>query len=92
MTVEQKVGQTIQADISAISPADLERFGPQPHELAATLIGEAQTRGDVSWWAVANDPLIFDYAETSVEATAFSRAPAREVSGSLVTSKHRLGC
>lgn len=42
------------------------------NELAATLIGEAQTRGDVSWWAVANDPLIFDYAETSVEATAFA--------------------
>ena len=38
----------------------------------ATLIGEAQTRGDVSWWAVANDPLIFDYAETSIEATAFA--------------------
>ncbi|HWI17679.1 MAG TPA: alpha-2-macroglobulin family protein, partial [Vicinamibacterales bacterium] len=42
------------------------------NELAATLMGEAQTRGDVSWWAVANDPLIFDYAETSVEATAFA--------------------
>ena len=42
------------------------------NELAAELIGEAQTRGDVSWWAVANDPLIFDYAETSIEATAFA--------------------
>jgi len=42
------------------------------NELAAALIGEAQTRGDVSWWAVANDPLIFDYAETSIEATAFA--------------------
>ncbi len=42
------------------------------NELATTLIGEAQTRGDVSWWAVANDPLIFDYAETSIEATAFA--------------------
>jgi alpha-2-macroglobulin len=42
------------------------------NELAAALIGEAQTRGDVSWWPVANDPLIFDYAETSVEATAFA--------------------
>lgn len=42
------------------------------NDLAAALIGEAQTRGDVSWWAVANDPLIFDYAETSVEATAFA--------------------
>ncbi len=42
------------------------------NELAQALIGEAQTRGDVSWWAVANDPLIFDYAETSIEATAFA--------------------
>lgn len=42
------------------------------NELAAALLGEAQTRGDVSWWAVANDPLIFDHAETSVEATAFA--------------------
>ncbi len=45
---------------------------PRGNELASTLVGEAQTRGDVSWWAVANDPLIFDYAETSVEATAFA--------------------
>jgi len=42
------------------------------NELAQTLAGEAQTRGDVSWWAVANDPLLFDAAETSVEATAFA--------------------
>jgi hypothetical protein len=26
----------------------------------------------VSWWTVANDPLLFDFAETSVEATAFA--------------------
>jgi alpha-2-macroglobulin len=42
------------------------------NQLASELIGEAQTRGDVSWWAVANDPLLFDYAETSIEATAFA--------------------
>lgn len=42
------------------------------NELAPALISEAQTRGDLSWWVVANDPLIFDYAETSVEATAFA--------------------
>jgi len=42
------------------------------NELANSLVGEAETRGDVSWWAVANDPLIFDYAETSIEATAFA--------------------
>ena len=42
------------------------------NQLATELLGEAQTRGDVSWWAVANDPLLFDYAETSIEATAFA--------------------
>ncbi|MSO61232.1 MAG: hypothetical protein EXQ50_03935 [Acidobacteria bacterium] len=42
------------------------------NELAETLAGEAQTRGEVSWWAVANDPLLFDAAETSIEATAFA--------------------
>lgn len=45
---------------------------PRGNELATALIGEAQTRGDLSWWTVANDPLLFDYAETSVEATAFA--------------------
>jgi uncharacterized protein YfaS (alpha-2-macroglobulin family) len=49
-----------------------ETKDPRGNELATTLIGEAQTRGDVSWWAVAGDPLLFDYAETSIEATAFS--------------------
>ena len=42
------------------------------NELATALTGEAQTRGDMSWWPVANDPLLFDYAETSIEATAFA--------------------
>jgi uncharacterized protein YfaS (alpha-2-macroglobulin family) len=41
-------------------------------ELAAALTAEAQTRGDLSWWAVDHDPLLFDSAETSVEATAFA--------------------
>lgn len=45
---------------------------PRGNELATALAGEAQTRGDISWWTVPNDPLIFDYAETSVEATAFA--------------------
>jgi hypothetical protein len=45
---------------------------PRGNELAQALAGEAQTRGDVSWWTVANDPLLFDFAETSVEATAFA--------------------
>lgn len=42
------------------------------NQLATELMSEAQTRGDVSWWTVANDPLLFDFAETSVEATAFA--------------------
>lgn len=51
----------------------LDEAGDQRgNELAQALIGEAQTRGDVSWWTVPNDPLLFDFAETSVEATAFA--------------------
>lgn len=42
------------------------------NELAQALAGEAETRGDVSWWTVPNDPLLFDHAETSIEATAFA--------------------
>jgi uncharacterized protein YfaS (alpha-2-macroglobulin family) len=49
-----------------------ETKDPRGNELATALIGEAQTRGDVSWWAVTNDPLIFDYGDTSIEATAFA--------------------
>lgn len=45
---------------------------PRGDELAQALLGAAETRGDVSWWTVANDPLLFDYAETSIEATAFA--------------------
>ncbi|MBA3269617.1 MAG: hypothetical protein H0T71_03830 [Acidobacteria bacterium] len=40
------------------------------HELVQTLIGEAQTKGDLSWWTSERDPLLFDVADTSVEATA----------------------
>ncbi len=39
-------------------------------ELARALITEAQTRGDLTWWASDRDPLLFDFADTSVEATA----------------------
>jgi alpha-2-macroglobulin len=49
-----------------------EAKDPRGHELAAALVAEAETRGDVSWWTVANDPLLFDFAETSIEATAFA--------------------
>ena len=32
--------------------------------------GEAQTTGELSWWASDRDPLLFDFVDTSVEATA----------------------
>lgn len=40
------------------------------NELAQTLVGEAQTKGDISWWVSERDPLLFDVVDTSVEATA----------------------
>jgi alpha-2-macroglobulin len=42
------------------------------NELAQGLIGEAQSRGELSWWASARDPLLFETVETSVEATALA--------------------
>jgi alpha-2-macroglobulin len=38
--------------------------------LAQTLTAEAQNAGEMSWWAVDHDPLLFDFADTSIEATA----------------------
>jgi uncharacterized protein YfaS (alpha-2-macroglobulin family) len=49
-----------------------EAGDPRGNELAQTLAGEAETRGDVSWWASGRDPLLFDAVETSVEATAIA--------------------
>jgi len=40
------------------------------NDLAQALIGEAQTKGDLSWWTSERDPLLFDVADTSIEATA----------------------
>jgi hypothetical protein len=40
--------------------------------LAAEITGAVNTRGDLSWWAAENDPLLEDYADTSVEATALA--------------------
>ena len=40
------------------------------NELAQTLAAEAQTEGELSWWTSQRDPLLFDIADTSVEATA----------------------
>jgi hypothetical protein len=42
------------------------------NDLAGSLVGEAQTRGDLTWWAVERDPLLVDSVDTSVEATAFA--------------------
>ena len=40
--------------------------------LARDLAGAAQTRGDLSWWTSENDPLLDDWEDTSVEATAMA--------------------
>jgi hypothetical protein len=39
-------------------------------ELAASLVAEAKQTGDLAWWDVDHDPLLEDWADTSVEATA----------------------
>jgi uncharacterized protein YfaS (alpha-2-macroglobulin family) len=47
-------------------------------ELAARLMSEAQTTGDLSFWSSDSDPLMFDFVDTRVEATATAiRALAR---------------
>ena len=40
--------------------------------LASALVAEAQTKGDLSWWAVDRDSMLFDSIDTSVEATSFA--------------------
>lgn len=40
-------------------------------EIAKTLVGSVQRKGDLAWWSVPNDPLLEDSGDTSVEATAF---------------------
>jgi alpha-2-macroglobulin len=44
---------------------------PRAAELASALTSNAQRKGDLVWWKVDNDPLLEDYGDTSVEATAF---------------------
>lgn len=39
-------------------------------ELAATLANRVETQGDLAWWSSGDDPLLGDWADTSVEATA----------------------
>jgi uncharacterized protein YfaS (alpha-2-macroglobulin family) len=41
-------------------------------EAAATLARGAQSKGDLAWWTVTTDPLLDDWSDTSVEATAFA--------------------
>ncbi|HEX7087589.1 MAG TPA: alpha-2-macroglobulin family protein [Vicinamibacterales bacterium] len=45
---------------------------PRGDELARTLAGEAERRGDLAWWTVGRDPLLDDWSDTSVEATAMA--------------------
>jgi hypothetical protein len=40
-------------------------------DLARALTANAQKTGDLVWWNVTNDPLLDDFGDTSVEATAF---------------------
>ena len=40
--------------------------------VAAQLIADAETEGELSWWRTEDDPLLFDRVDTSVEATAFA--------------------
>jgi hypothetical protein len=40
--------------------------------LAQALLGEAETRGDLSWWTVERDDLLFDMQHSTTEATAFA--------------------
>ncbi len=61
MTVEQKVGQMIQADISAITPADLERY-PLGSILAGGNSGPyGDERADAAKW----DRLVTEFREAS---------------------------
>jgi uncharacterized protein YfaS (alpha-2-macroglobulin family) len=41
-------------------------------QAAQELLALVQTKGELSWWAADNDALLFDAADTSVEATAFA--------------------
>jgi len=58
------------------------------NELAQVLSSEAQTKGDLTWWTSDSDPLLFDFADTSVEATATAvQALARRDPGSALLDR-----
>jgi uncharacterized protein YfaS (alpha-2-macroglobulin family) len=44
---------------------------PRGNDVFRSLVGSAQKKGDLAWWSVTNDPLLDDFGDTSVEATAF---------------------
>ncbi|HEY3380903.1 MAG TPA: MG2 domain-containing protein [Vicinamibacterales bacterium] len=44
---------------------------PRASQVADTLYASAEKKGDLVWWTVDRDPLLDDYGDTSVEATAF---------------------
>ncbi len=46
------------------------RSDARANALAADVVAEARTRGDLAWWPVVGDPLLRDFADTDVEATA----------------------
>jgi uncharacterized protein YfaS (alpha-2-macroglobulin family) len=41
-------------------------------ELARDLLSSVQRKGDLAWWNTENDPLLDDWQDTSVEATAMA--------------------
>jgi len=46
------------------------RKDPRAEGLARELLGEARRTGDLAWWETPTDPLLDDWEDTSVEATA----------------------
>jgi hypothetical protein len=45
---------------------------PRGTELAGELAARAERKGDLAWWTTDGDPLLSDFVDTSVEATAFA--------------------
>ncbi len=49
-----------------------ERKDPRGDELAKQLLGSVQQKGDLAWWSSERDPLLDDWQDTGVEATAMA--------------------
>jgi uncharacterized protein YfaS (alpha-2-macroglobulin family) len=43
---------------------------PRAADVATNLMATVQTKGDLAWWSAGTDPLLEDYGDMSVEATA----------------------